>query len=78
MDQFLTAHVPLADKNCPIISLGQYIDNSQFSTRADSDKVKQIYNIQNKDGRRYKVQHTKGITELLIMETIILNIKKIM
>ena len=66
MDQFLNTHVPLANKNCPIIiSLGEYIDDSQFSTQADSDKVKQIlHNIQNKDGYRYKIQHTKGITEL--------------
>ena len=65
MDTFLTTHVPLANKNSPIVvSFGNYINENKFNTRMTKNKIKNIiYNLQQQDNTRIRINHTKGISE---------------
>ena len=66
MESFLNSHIPLANKNSPIIiSFGNYIDKNKFNTKITKNKIRNIiYNLQQKDNIYIKVNHTKGITEM--------------
>jgi len=66
MDSFLNTHIPLANKNSPIIiSFGDYINENKFNTKITKNKINNIiYNLQQQENIFIRVNHTKGITEM--------------
>ena len=66
MEDFLTTHVPLANKNCPIIiSSGEKICDHKFNMKLNKQSVGAIiYNLQNINNIRLKTSHLKDVSEM--------------